>query len=909
MITKLLTKVIGSRNDRTLRRLRKIVKEINNYEPTFEALSDEELKAKTVEFRERLEQGETLDKLLPEAFATVREASKRVYGMRHFDVQLIGGMVLNAGQIAEMRTGEGKTLTATLPAYLNALPGKGVHVVTVNDYLATRDAETNRPLFEFLGMTVGINVPNMPPQAKKEAYQADILYGTNNEFGFDYLRDNMAFRNEDRVQRDRFFAVVDEVDSILIDEARTPLIISGPAEDSSELYTRINLLIPQLQKQDKEDSEEYRGDGHYTVDEKSKQVYLTETGQEFVEELMVKNGLMEEGDTLYSPTNISLLHHVNAALRAHVLFERNVDYIVNDDGEVVIVDEHTGRTMPGRRWSEGLHQAVEAKEGVKIQNENQTLASITFQNYFRLYEKLSGMTGTADTEAFEFQSIYGLETVVIPTNKPMIRNDMPDVVYRTEADKFAAIIEDIKERVEKGQPSLVGTVSIEKSELLSNALKKAKVKHNVLNAKFHEREAEIVAEAGTPGAVTIATNMAGRGTDIVLGGSWQAKVETLENPTKEQIQEIKAEWKQVHDQVLEAGGLHIIGTERHESRRIDNQLRGRSGRQGDAGSSRFYLSMEDSLLRIFTSDRMASLIQSGMEEGEAIESKMLSRSIEKAQRKVEGRNFDIRKQLLEYDDVANDQRKVVYELRDELMNVDDISEMIEQNREDVIAAIIDEYIPPQSLEDMWDVEGLQERLKADFDLDAPVKQWLEEDDKLYEEALREKIINLAVEVYKAKEEVVGAQVLRNFEKSVMLQTLDTLWKEHLAAMDHLRQGIHLRGYAQKNPKQEYKRESFELFEGLLEALKTDVITVLSRVRVQQQEEVERMEEQRRAQAEEAARRAQAQHAAAQNPLTEGEEPEEANHQPMVRDERKVGRNEPCPCGSGKKYKQCHGKID
>ncbi|MCR9847707.1 preprotein translocase subunit SecA [Vibrio antiquarius] len=909
MITKLLTKVIGSRNDRTLRRLRKIVKEINNYEPTFEALSDEELKAKTVEFRERLEKGETLDKLLPEAFATVREASKRVYGMRHFDVQLIGGMVLNAGQIAEMRTGEGKTLTATLPAYLNALAGKGVHIVTVNDYLAKRDAETNRPLFEFLGMTVGVNVPNMPPQEKKEAYQADILYGTNNEFGFDYLRDNMAFRSEDRVQRDRFFAVVDEVDSILIDEARTPLIISGPAEDSSELYTRINLLIPHLKKQDKEDSEEYRGDGHYTVDEKSKQVYLTETGQEYVEELLVKNGLMEEGDTLYSPANISMLHHVNAALRAHVLFERNVDYIVTDEGEVVIVDEHTGRTMPGRRWSEGLHQAVEAKEGVKIQNENQTLASITFQNYFRLYEKLSGMTGTADTEAFEFQSIYGLETVVIPTNKPMIRNDMPDVVYRTEAEKFAAIIEDIKERVAKGQPTLVGTVSIEKSELLSNALKKAKIKHNVLNAKFHEKEAEIVAEAGMPGAVTIATNMAGRGTDIVLGGSWQSKVEALENPTQEQIDAIKAEWKVVHDQVLEAGGLHIIGTERHESRRIDNQLRGRSGRQGDAGSSRFYLSMEDSLLRIFTSDRMASLIQSGMEEGEAIESKMLSRSIEKAQRKVEGRNFDIRKQLLEYDDVANDQRKVVYELRDELMNVEDISDMIEQNREDVLTAVIDEYIPPQSLEDMWDVEGLQERLKADFDLDAPVKQWLEEDDKLYEEALREKIINLAVEVYKEKEEVVGAQVLRNFEKSVMLQTLDTLWKEHLAAMDHLRQGIHLRGYAQKNPKQEYKRESFELFEGLLEALKTDVITVLSRVRVQQQEEVERMEEQRRAQAEEAARRAQAQHAAAQNPLSEGEESEEGSNQPMVRDERKVGRNEPCPCGSGKKYKQCHGKID
>ncbi|WP_194436302.1 preprotein translocase subunit SecA [Vibrio fluminensis] len=909
MITKLLTKVIGSRNDRTLRRLRKIVKEINNYEPTFEALSDEELKAKTVEFRQRIEQGEDLDKLIPEAFATVREASKRVYGMRHFDVQLIGGMVLNAGQIAEMRTGEGKTLTATLPAYLNALPGKGVHIVTVNDYLAKRDAETNRPLFEFLGMTVGVNVPNMPPQEKKEAYQADILYGTNNEFGFDYLRDNMAFRPEDRVQRARFFAVVDEVDSILIDEARTPLIISGPAEDSSELYTRINILIPQLQKQDQEDSEEYRGDGHYTVDEKSKQVYLTETGQEFVEELMIKNGLMEEGDTLYSPANISLLHHVNAALRAHVLFEINVDYIVNEQGEVVIVDEHTGRTMPGRRWSEGLHQAVEAKEGVKIQNENQTLASITFQNYFRLYDKLSGMTGTADTEAFEFQSIYGLETVVIPTNKPMIRNDMPDVVYRTEPEKFAAIIEDIKERVAKGQPSLVGTVSIEKSELLSNALKQANIKHNVLNAKFHEREAEIVAEAGTPGAVTIATNMAGRGTDIVLGGSWQAKVEQLDNPTQDQIDQIKAEWRIVHDQVLEAGGLHIIGTERHESRRIDNQLRGRSGRQGDAGSSRFYLSMEDALLRIFTSDRMASLIQSGMEEGEAIESKMLSRSIEKAQRKVEGRNFDIRKQLLEYDDVANDQRKVVYELRDELMSVDDISEMIEQNRDDVLNAIIDEYIPPQSLEEMWDVQGLQDRLKNDFDLDAPVKEWLAADDKLYEEALREKIITQAVEVYKGKQEVVGEQVLRNFEKSVMLQTLDTLWKEHLAAMDHLRQGIHLRGYAQKNPKQEYKRESFELFEGLLESLKTDVITVLSRVRVQQQEEVERMEEQRRAQAEAAARQAQAQHATAENQLADGEENiEEGAQQPMVRDERKVGRNEPCPCGSGKKYKQCHGKI-
>ncbi|MEZ9364917.1 preprotein translocase subunit SecA [Vibrio sp. 10N.286.49.E11] len=907
MITKLLTKVIGSRNDRTLRRLRKIVKEINNFEPTFEALSDEELKAKTVEFRERLDKGESLDQLLPEAFATVREASKRVYGMRHFDVQMIGGMVLNAGQIAEMRTGEGKTLTATLPAYLNALPSKGVHVVTVNDYLAKRDAETNRPLFEFLGMTVGVNVPNMAPPEKKEAYQADILYGTNNEFGFDYLRDNMAFRAEDRVQRERFFAVVDEVDSILIDEARTPLIISGPAEDSSDLYTRINTLIPNLERQDKEDSEEYRGEGHYTMDEKSKQVHLTENGQEFVEELMVKNGLMEEGDTLYSPTNISLLHHVNAALRAHVLFEKDVDYIVTEEGEVVIVDEHTGRTMPGRRWSEGLHQAVEAKEGVKIQNENQTLASITFQNFFRLYEKLSGMTGTADTEAFEFQSIYGLETVVIPTNKPMVRNDMPDVVYRTEEDKFNAIIEDIKDRVAAGQPSLVGTVSIEKSELLSNALKKAKIKHSVLNAKFHEMEAEIVAQAGMPSAVTIATNMAGRGTDIVLGGSWQAQVEKLENPTKEQFEKIKADWRVIHDKVLESGGLHIIGTERHESRRIDNQLRGRSGRQGDAGSSRFYLSMEDSLLRIFTSDRMAGLIQSGMDEGEAIESKMLSRSIEKAQRKVEGRNFDIRKQLLEYDDVANDQRKVVYELRDELMSSDDISEMIEHNREDVLASVIDEYIAPQSLEDMWDIAGLQDRLKNDFDLDFDIQGWLDEDDKLYEEALRERILAMAVDSYKQKEEVVGAQVLRNFEKSVMLQTLDGLWKEHLAAMDHLRQGIHLRGYAQKNPKQEYKRESFELFEGLLDVLKTDVVTILSKVRVQQQEEVEKMEAQRQAQAEEAARRAQAQHATAENQLAD-DEAEAASPQTVVRDERKVGRNEPCPCGSGKKYKQCHGKI-
>lgn len=907
MLTKLLTSVIGSRNDRTLRQLRKIVNQINNFEPEYESLSDEQLQHKTIEFRERYQNGESLDKLLPEAFATVREASKRIYGMRHFDVQLIGGMVLNAGKIAEMRTGEGKTLTATLAAYLNALAGKGVHVITVNDYLAKRDAETNRELFEFLGMTVGINIPNMVPAQKKAAYQCDILYGTNNEFGFDYLRDNMAFRPEDRVQRERFFSIIDEVDSILIDEARTPLIISGPAEDSSELYTRINKLIPNLERQEEEDTEEYRGDKHYTLDEKTKQVHMTETGQEYVEELLVTNGLMEEGETLYSPANISLLHHVNAALRAHVLFERDVDYIVKD-GEIIIVDEHTGRTMPGRRWSEGLHQAVEAKEGVKIQNENQTLASITFQNYFRLYEKLSGMTGTADTEAFEFQSIYGLDTVVIPTNRPMIRNDMPDVVYRTENDKFAAIIEDIKERVAKGQPILVGTVSVEKSEILSNALKQAKIKHNVLNAKFHEQEAEIVAHAGQPGVVTIATNMAGRGTDIKLGGSWETEVEALSESqgspaTEEQIEKIKADWKQLHDAVLEAGGLHIIGTERHESRRIDNQLRGRSGRQGDAGSSRFYLSMEDSLLRIFTSDRMAGMIQSGMEEGEAIESRMLSRSIEKAQRKVEGRNFDVRKQLLDYDDVANDQRKVVYELRDELMSAEDISEMLEQNRLDVFTSVFQQYIPPQSLDEMWDVKGLEARLQADFDLKLPIQSWLDEDDNLYEEVLFERIVSEATSVYKEKEETVGSEVLRNFERQVMLQNLDTLWKEHLAAMDHLRQGIHLRGYAQKDPKQEFKRESFELFGELLDSLKFDVISTLSRVQVQKQEEVDHMEEQRRQQAEQAAQSQQYQHdgfeASAENDGTQ---------QPAMREERKVGRNEPCPCGSGKKYKQCHGKI-
>ncbi|MFB3946552.1 preprotein translocase subunit SecA [Aeromonas veronii] len=905
MISTLLTKIIGSRNDRTLKALRKIVKQINAMEPQFEALSDAELQAKTAEYRQRIEQGETLEQLLPEAFATVREASKRVFGMRHFDVQLIGGMVLNSNRIAEMKTGEGKTLTATLPAYLNALSGRGVHVVTVNDYLAKRDAEANRPLFAFLGMTVDCNVPGMDASQKRDAYAADITYGTNNEFGFDYLRDNMAFSPEQRVQRPLNYALVDEVDSVLIDEARTPLIISGPAEDSSELYIRVNKLIPLLVKQDKEDTEEYTGDGHYTVDEKNRQALLTENGQIFVEELLKKEGLLDENDSLFSASNISLLHHVNAGLRAHTLFERNVDYIVQKD-EIVIVDEHTGRTMPGRRWSDGLHQAVEAKEGVKIQNENQTLASITFQNYFRLYNKLAGMTGTADTEAFEFQQIYGLDTVVIPTNKPMVRKDMGDLVYLTANEKYAAIIEDIRQCVAKGQPVLVGTVSIENSELLSGILTKEKIPHKVLNAKFHAMEAEIVAQAGQTGAVTIATNMAGRGTDIVLGGNWQAEIAKLENPTSEQIAELKAAWQVRHDEVLAAGGLHIIGTERHESRRIDNQLRGRSGRQGDPGSSRFYLSMEDTLMRIFASDRVTGMMKKlGMEEGEAIEHPWVTKAIENAQRKVEGRNFDIRKSLLEFDDVANDQRKVVYEQRNELLDTNDISETIHVIRDDVYGAVIDEYIPPQSLEEMWDVPGLEARLKADFALDLPLQQWLAEDDKLYEEKLRERILDEATKLYAHKEELVGKEVLRNFEKAVMLQTLDGLWKEHLAAMDHLRQGIHLRGYAQKNPKQEYKRESFDLFTQMLETLKRDVVSILSRVQVQERD-VEAMEEQQRQQAEAAPRTYT--HAAAESQLADEQAAGEEGHTTFVRDEQKVGRNDPCPCGSGKKYKHCHGQL-
>ena len=891
MFVKLMTKLFGSRNDRLIKQMQKEVNKINALEPVFEALSDEELKAKTLEFKERVKQGEVLDELIPEAFAVVREASKRVFGMRHFDVQMIGGMVLNSGKIAEMRTGEGKTLTATLPSYLNALTGEGVHVITVNDYLATRDADWSRPLFEFLGMTVGCNVAGMAPSDKQAAYNSDVTYGTNNEFGFDYLRDNMAFSPEERAQKPLNFAVIDEVDSILIDEARTPLIISGQAEDSSELYRNINLVVPTLVQQDEEDKEGEESTGDFTIDEKAKQIYLTELGQVHIEEIMIEKGLMQQGDSLFSAANITLLHHVMAALRAHKLFQKDVDYIVKD-GEIVIVDEHTGRTMEGRRWSEGLHQAVEAKEGVDIQNENQTLASITFQNFFRIYNKLSGMTGTADTEAFEFNHIYGLETVVIPTNQPMVRKDLPDLIYLTAEEKFEAILEDIKDCVERGQPVLVGTISIETSEFLAAFLKKAKIKHKVLNAKFHQQEAEIVADAGKMGAVTIATNMAGRGTDIVLGGNLSMMLAKLDNPSDEQIEKVKAAWREEHEKVLAAGGLHIVATERHESRRIDNQLRGRSGRQGDAGSTRFYLSMEDGLMRIFASERITNMMRKlGMERGEAIEHPWVTKSIENAQRKVEGRNFDIRKQLLEFDDVSNDQRKVIYEQRNELMDEADIAEVIKAIRVDVVNGLISQHIPPQSLEEMWDVPGLEERLKGELTLELPIAKWLEDDSKLHEETLREKILAEVEASYAAKEEMVGVEVLRQFEKAVMLQSLDSHWKEHLAAMDHLRQGIHLRGYAQKNPKQEFKRESFELFAELLDNLKYDVVGILSKVQIRAESDVEAVEEQHR-KADEAPKEFKHESASA---------PEQA---PMPR----VGRNEACPCGSGKKYKQCHGKL-
>lgn len=907
MLLKLLTKVFGSRNERVLRTMRKRVENINALEPSMEVLTDDELKAKTNEFKQKIADGTKLDDILEEAFAVVREASKRVFGMRHFDVQLIGGMVLNERCIAEMRTGEGKTLTATLPAYLNALTGKGVHVVTVNDYLAQRDAENNRPLFEFLGLTVGINLPNMPPELKRDAYNADITYGTNNEYGFDYLRDNMVFNKESRVQRPLHYALVDEVDSILIDEARTPLIISGQAEDSSDKYISIDKIIPHLIKQEKEDSDQFQGDGDFSIDEKSRQVNLTERGLIKVEELLIKQGIMKGDESLYAPSNIVLMHHVNAALRAHHLFHRDVDYIVRDN-EIIIVDEHTGRTMDGRRWSDGLHQAVEAKEHVKIQNENQTLASITFQNYFRLYEKLAGMTGTADTEAFEFNQIYGLDTIVIPTNRPMVRKDLPDLVYMTEKEKINAIVADVQECIKRGQPVLVGTASIEKSELVSHAFKKAGIKHNVLNAKFHAQEAEIIADAGSKGAVTIATNMAGRGTDIMLGGNWQSEVAKLENPTDDDIQKAKQAWQVKHEEVIQLGGLYILGTERHESRRIDNQLRGRAGRQGDPGVSRFYLSLEDPLMRIFASERVGNMMRKlGMKEGEAIEHPWITKAIANAQKKVESRNFDIRKQLLEYDDVANDQRKAIYSQRNDLLDNVDIKETIDSIHGDVFTTVIDQYIPPQSIEEMWDIPGLEAALKSDFDLDLPIAKWLDEEQNLHEETLRERIIQLAQNKYLEKENIAGSEAFRQFEKSVMLQTLDTLWKEHLAAMDYLRQGIHLRGYAQKDPKQEYKRESFNMFASMLDTLKYDVIGILSRVQIRSQEEVEEAERQRQAEVEKLMAKQQANH---ESMGGMGNDEQSANsQQPVVRAQAKVGRNDPCPCGSGKKYKHCHGAVN
>ncbi len=903
----------------------KVVARINALEPDFESRSDDELRAVTDELRSRLQGREGLDDVLPEAFAAVREAARRTKGMRHFDVQLIGGITLHEGRIAEMRTGEGKTLMATLAAYLNALEGHGVHVVTVNDYLARRDAEWMGPIYQALGLTVGVVQSGQNPADKRAAYRADITYGTNNEFGFDYLRDNMAFTLEDKYQRDLNFAIVDEVDSILIDEARTPLIISGPAEESTELYLKINKLAPRLKQVPPGQLEDAQAEpeGDFSVDEKNRQVELTEQGHQKVEEELVRMGLLEEGDSLYAATNLGLLHHVHAALKAHFLFKRDVQYMVTN-GEVVIVDEHTGRAMPGRRWSEGIHQAIEAKEGVRIQNETQTLASTTFQNYFRLYSKLSGMTGTADTEAFEFRQIYGLDVVVIPTHKPMIRKDHNDLVYLTIDEKYDAIVEDIVDCMARGQPVLVGTASIESSERLSAELTRRKIEHNVLNAKQHEREAEIVAQAGRPGAVTIATNMAGRGTDIVLGGNWEAEVARLDDPTEAQIEAARTEWQRRHDQVIEAGGLHIIGTERHESRRIDNQLRGRSGRQGDPGSTRFYLSMEDNLMRIFASDRIRGLMQSiGMEKGEAIEHRMVNNAIEKAQRKVEGHNFDIRKNLLEYDDVANDQRQVIYQQRRELMAADDISDTVAGIREEVVMEVVEYYVPPQSVEEQWDVEGLEQALLTDFASRQPVGQWLEEDDDLNEESLKRRILEQIEAEYAAKEAEWAEQGvdMRLVEKQIMLQILDQRWKEHLALMDHLRQGIHLRAYAQKQPKQEYKRESFELFQELLGNIKRDAVRLLSRVQIEKPEDVEEAERRRREEAEQRMRYSHAEASALQaSQAAEAPSPQgrqgptraEPDGQPkpetFVRNERKVGRNEPCPCGSGKKFKHCHGQA-
>lgn len=893
----ILTNLFGSRNQRLLKRLSKKVGAINKLESELQALTDDLLKLKTKEFRDRLNKGETLDDLLIESFAVVREVSQRTLKMRPFDVQLIGGMVLHQGDIAEMRTGEGKTLVATLPAYLNALSGKGVHVVTVNEYLAKRDADWMRPIYEFLDLTVSVTSSQQSHDEKKSAYEADITYTTNNELGFDYLRDNLAFSSDEKVQKELNFAIVDEVDSILIDEARTPLIISGPIEENTDLYQKINKLIPKLILQENEDSE-----GDYSKDEKSKQVYISEAGHQHTEELMIKSGLLQENESLYDAGNIRLLHHLNAALRAHVMFNRDIDYIIKD-GEVVIVDEFTGRTMPGRRWSDGLHQAVEAKENVLVKQENQTVASITFQNYFRLYSNLSGMTGTADTEAYEFQSIYGLEVIVIPTHKEMVRNDQPDKVYLTEEGKFNAIIEDIIDCRKRNQPALVGTTSIETSELLSSILNKKNIQHEVLNAKQHEREAIVVQQAGRPGAITIATNMAGRGTDIVLGGNLNAELEEQD----EDKESIKTNWKQRQVQVIKAGGLHIIGTERHESRRIDNQLRGRSGRQGDPGSSCFYLSMEDNLMRIFGDpDRTKSLLsRAGMKESEAIESKLLSRQIEKAQRKVESHNFDIRKNLLEYDDVSNDQRKVVYHQRNELMSADEIGSSIVAIREEVIELTVEKYIQEDGHEENWDAEGLMQALEKEFLLPLKIPQWIKDDPKLNASMIRQRCVDKMQSASQEKEEAVGSDLMRMVEKEIMLKQLDLHWKEHLAGMDYLRQGIGLRGYAQKNPKQEYKREAFLMFGEMLDQVKYDAISMLSRIRIQSEEDVSRMEAQRRAE-----QSMEFNHPDATN-LTDSNASNSLQQQgrdPFVRSDKKIGRNDPCPCDSGKKYKQCHGRL-
>ena len=918
----ILTRIFGSRNERVLRSLARDVRASTAFEPALQALSDEQLRAKTDEFRGRLAAGESIDRLLPEAFAVVREAARRTLGLRHFDVQLIGGSVLHRGRIAEMRTGEGKTLMATLPAYLNALSGEGVHVVTVNEYLAQRDADWMGPVYRFLGLSVGVVRSAQAPAEKRAAYLCDITYGTNNEFGFDYLRDNLAFRLEDRVQRGLAFAIVDEVDSILIDEARTPLIISGPAEESTDTYVRINKLVPQLERvagPPRKDVAEEEGPGDYSVDEKQRQVHLTEAGHERVEALMIQAGMLREGESLYDPANIRLMHHLNAALRAHALYKRDVEYIVRG-GEVIIVDEFTGRTMPGRRWSEGLHQAVEAKEGVRVREENQTIASITFQNYFRLYKKLSGMTGTADTEAPEFLQIYGLEVNVIPTHRPMIRKDMPDLVHLTQTDKFKAIVEDIRDCVSRQQPVLVGTTSIETSELISGILTKENVPHQVLNAKQHEREAQVVAQAGRPGSVTIATNMAGRGTDIVLGGNLEAELATLSvDAPAEERERVRTEWQVRHDQVVTAGGLHIIGTERHESRRIDNQLRGRSGRQGDPGSSRFYLSMEDNLMRIFGDPNFTKrlLTVAGMKEGEVIESRMLSKRIETAQRKVESHNFDIRKQLLLFDDVANDQRKVIYQQRTEIMGAVDLSGAIRGIQEDVVGRVLDEFLPRNVPHEDWDLEALREALRKDFNTDVDARGWLTVEPELEEPVLRRRVIDAVAANYAAKSARYGSELMQHLEKDIMLRTLDQHWREHLAAMDYLRQGIHLRSYAQKDYRYEYKREAYELFSAMLDRVKFDTASMLTRVEIRSEADLQREEEERQRKLLAAL---QLQHAEAASALAAAPAADEAEREmtaetdgspqaPVVRGERKVGRNEPCPCGSGKKYKHCHGTLE